>query len=82
MAIDSGPADDIDIRVRPMQPGQELRSEHAVVVATIWREADDTVRARLEHVASGTTSYLQGNASLLALGKELGLSASPFPPAE
>lgn len=82
MAIDNGPADEIDIRVRALQPGRELRSEHAVVVATIWCEAGDTVRARLEHVPTGTTSYVQGNASLLAFGKELGLSASPFPPAE
>ena len=72
----------IDLKVHAIEPKAFFKLETATVVLSIWSESGNVVRARLEHVESGATSYLQGNASLLELGKELGLCAAHIQGAE
>ena len=57
----------------PLEPGASLHLEQTSVAAFVWSVSDGTWRARLGHVASGTTSYIQGSASLAEFSKELGL---------
>lgn len=64
----------LELHVRPVEGRRQLRADTAVVVVTMWVEGDGTVRARLRHVASGVTSYLQGNQTMIRLGRALGLS--------
>ena len=64
----------LELHVRPMNGRMQVSGEGAVVVVTMWDEGDGTVRARLRDVASGTTSYLQGNETMIALSNALGIS--------
>jgi hypothetical protein len=64
----------LELRVRPMEGQVHVAGPPAVVVVTMWSELDGTVRARLRHVESGTTSYLQGNETMVQFGNALGLS--------
>lgn len=57
-----------------MQGRVRLSNAAAMVVVTMWAETDGTVRARLRDAASGATSYLQGNETMIELGNALGLS--------
>lgn len=66
----------LEMHVRPMEGHTQLRADPAVVVVTMWTEGDGTVRARLRHIASGVTSYLQGNQTMIELGNALGLTLS------
>jgi hypothetical protein len=60
--------------VRPLEAGVQLRGDVGTVIVTMWAEIDGTVRARLQHLPSGLTSYLQGNETIIAFGRALGLS--------
>ncbi|MGC1758784.1 MAG: hypothetical protein WA742_05485 [Candidatus Cybelea sp.] len=64
----------LELHVRSMHGRVRLTGAAAMVVVTMWTEANGTVRARLRDAASGATSYLQGNETVIALGNALGLS--------
>jgi hypothetical protein len=64
----------LELHVRSMEGRMRMNAEPSVVVVTMWDEGDGTVRARLRDVASGTTSYIQGNETMIQLGNALGLS--------
>jgi hypothetical protein len=69
----------LNVRVRSVDTGICLNAKRSTVVLTLWSESSDTVRGRLEHLTSGTTSYFQGNATLEAFANEIGLRGEPPP---
>lgn len=64
----------LGLKVRPLEAGARLSGDVSTVIVTMWAEIDGTVRARLQHVPSGLTSYVQGNETIIAFGSALGLS--------
>lgn len=66
----------LGLTVRSLE-GPHLSADAGTVIITIWAETDGTVRARLQHISTGVTSYLQGNDTIIALAAALGLSVAP-----
>lgn len=79
IGMGSDSAGNLQMNLEPLEPGASLHLDQTSVAAFVWAEGDGTWRARLEHVASGTTSYIQGSASLAEFGKKLGLIVSRTP---
>lgn len=69
----------LHMSLEPLEPGASLHLEQTRVAAFVWSESDGTWRARLEHVATGATSYIQGSGSLADFGKRLGLIVNRVP---
>jgi hypothetical protein len=65
-----------------IHPKNFMHVESTNLTATLWTESDDVVRISLQHRASRTLAYLQGNRALRALCARLRLTVSPRPPAE
>jgi hypothetical protein len=77
--IESDGAGGLSLRVRPVEPGARLDAQCSTVALTLWCESPDTLRGRLENVISGTTSYFQGNATLVTFCEEMGLRVASAP---
>jgi hypothetical protein len=77
--IENDRAGGLSLRVRPVDAGVHLEAARSTVVLTLWSESPDTLRGRVENMISGTTSYIQGNATLVTFGKELGIRVVPDP---
>jgi hypothetical protein len=65
----------LDLQVKAIEPSLAFQLAATTIIVSIWSESEGLVRARLEHVDGGATSYLQGNSSLMEFGRELGLLA-------
>lgn len=75
--IENDDAGGLSLRVRSVEPGARLAAQRSTVALTLWCESPDTLRGRLENVTSGTTSYFQGNATLVTFCEEMGLRVAP-----
>ncbi|MDP9105002.1 MAG: hypothetical protein M3N49_03625 [Candidatus Eremiobacteraeota bacterium] len=54
-----------------------LSLDAATLVLTLWEEDAETVRMRIDHVASGTTAYLQATGAIVAMARALDLRLVP-----
>jgi len=63
----------LHLRARPVDRRFRLEAPDTTVILTIWCEAPDTLRGRIENLANGSTGYFQGNATLLEFGDDTGL---------
>lgn len=82
IAIENDNAGGLSLSVKPVDVAVQLIAPQTMIVLTLWAEPGDTVRARLEHLATGSTSYVQGNATLLDFAEGLGLRLIPRPDLE
>jgi hypothetical protein len=58
-------------------PRQAIHVDPANLTATLWAESDDVLRISLQHRASRTLAYIQGNRALRTLCAHLHLRLVP-----
>lgn len=66
----------LTLTVEPISGGIRFNSVHGRFVISVWREGPHAIRMSVRTEASGTTAYLQGGMSLLAVADDLGLQIS------
>lgn len=62
-----------------IHPRNTIHIDPTNITATLWAESDDVVRVSLQHRASRTLAYLQGNRALRALCARLHLTIASHP---
>jgi hypothetical protein len=62
-----------------VHPRTLIQVDPTNITATLWAESDDVVRVSLQHRASRTLAYLQGNRALRALCARLRLTVAQAP---
>lgn len=60
-----------------VHPQQAIHVDPANLTATLWAENDDVLRISLQHRASRTLAYIQGNRALRTLCAHLHLRLAP-----
>jgi hypothetical protein len=62
-----------------ISPSDEERfaMTRAVLVLCVWRESNEIVRCSLQHPATGSIAYMQGNRELIELSDVLKLELMP-----
>jgi hypothetical protein len=60
-----------------VHPRRAIQVDPANLTATLWAESDDVLRISLQHHASRTLAYIQGNRALRTLCARLRLRLAP-----
>jgi hypothetical protein len=71
------PRGEIAIGIEPETARGTVSLDAAALVLTLWEENAETVRMRIDHVASGTTAYVQATGAILAMARALDLRVVP-----